>query len=197
MQTQGSSASQTGSATDSPKRVSVGLLLIGYGNELRGDDAAGPRIARAVADWQYPGVESLALHQLVPEIAEPIARAVRVLFVDACREVERVRWRRLRAAQDQPTALGHVSDPERLLAWAQALYGRCPPAWLLAVPAHSFELGASLSLVTRNALPTALKSIRRFIQAATPVLLNESFRHAKRQKANVARRLSEFRQVGC
>jgi Ni,Fe-hydrogenase maturation factor len=26
------------------------VLVIGYGNELRGDDAAGPRVARAVAD---------------------------------------------------------------------------------------------------------------------------------------------------
>ena len=43
--------------------MKVRLLVIGYGNELRGDDGVGPWVARSVADWQVAGVEAVAVHQ--------------------------------------------------------------------------------------------------------------------------------------
>jgi len=45
------------------------ILLIGYGNELRGDDAIGPLVARALAELRLPGTQVLALTQLTPELA--------------------------------------------------------------------------------------------------------------------------------
>ena len=59
------------------------LLVIGYGNELRGDDGVGPRVARAVSDWRLPGVTALAVHQLAPELAEPLSLSDAAVFVDA------------------------------------------------------------------------------------------------------------------
>src|SRR5947209_7059306 len=40
--------------------VMGGVLVIGYGNELRGDDGVGPCVARTVASWQRPGLRALA-----------------------------------------------------------------------------------------------------------------------------------------
>src|SRR5262249_51109422 len=59
------------------------LLVIGYGNELRGDDGVGPAAARAVAAWAEPCVQAIATHQLTPELADAIAGAEEVVFVDA------------------------------------------------------------------------------------------------------------------
>ena len=64
------------------------FLVIGYGNELRGDDAAGPCVARGVADWGRPEVDGLAVHQLTPELAPALAGAEVVVFVDACADDE-------------------------------------------------------------------------------------------------------------
>jgi hypothetical protein len=63
--------------------MKVRLLVIGYGNELRGDDGVGPAAARAVAAWNEPGVQGIATHQLTPELADAIAGAEEVVFVDA------------------------------------------------------------------------------------------------------------------
>jgi hypothetical protein len=60
-----------------------GILLIGYGNELRGDDGVGPYVAREIDRRDLPGVRTFALHQLAPELAEEIAGADGVIFVDA------------------------------------------------------------------------------------------------------------------
>ena len=61
----------------------MNFLVIGYGNTLRSDDGAGQIVAEKIAQWNLPGVRSLAVHQLTPELAEIIAQADAVIFIDA------------------------------------------------------------------------------------------------------------------
>ena len=122
----------------------IDLLMIGYGNELRGDDGAGPQVARAVADWRRPGVRALAVHQLTPELTAELAEAERVVFVDAAVDSGMVCWRQVAAATG-PAPLGHTCDPGWLLALALALDARAPAAWLVTVPARRLDCGAELS----------------------------------------------------
>jgi len=145
-------------------------LVIGYGNDLRGDDGAGPRVAETVAALNWPGVQAIVARQLVPELAEPIARAGLVLFVDACpidaaAGEARVQIQRVEMAAGN-SALGHAGNPGALLALAQALYGACPPAWLVAVPAASFELSDALSAVAERGIAQAIEELRALIARA-------------------------------
>lgn len=135
------------------------MVVIGYGSDLRGDDAAGPRVAEVVRGWGLAGVEAIAAHQLVPELAEPLARARRAIFVDAAAGACRVAVTPLEAG-GAPGALGHAGDPRALLAVTAALYGAWPEAWLVALPAASFELGADLSDVAERGVAEALALIR-------------------------------------
>jgi hydrogenase maturation protease len=60
------------------------LLVIGYGNTLRGDDAIGPLAVQELEDEnEFSDVEFLTCHQLAPEVAEHLSRAGAVLFIDA------------------------------------------------------------------------------------------------------------------
>jgi hydrogenase maturation protease len=142
-------------------------LVIGYGNELRGDDASGPCVARRVADWRRPDVGGLAVHQLTPELAPALAGAELVVFVDACVEEagREVCLRRLKAG---PAAvMGHTSDPPWLLALAETLYGGRPEAWLATIPAADFSLGARLSPTARAGVAVALRQIYRLVHAGS------------------------------
>lgn len=141
------------------------FLVIGYGNELRGDDAAGPCVARRVADWGRPEVDGLAVHQLTPELAPALAGAEVVVFVDACVE-EGGREVCLRRLEAGPRAgSGHTSDPRWLLSLAEALDGRRPEAWLVTIPAADFGLGARLSATARAGVAVALRQINRLVHA--------------------------------
>lgn len=62
------------------------FLIVGHGNQLRGDDAAGAQVANAVARWNIPNVTAMTVHQLIPELAIEISRADYVIFIDACGE---------------------------------------------------------------------------------------------------------------
>lgn len=137
-------------------------LVIGYGNTLRTDDAVGPRAAGAVRGWGLPGVTALAVAQLTPELSEPLSAARLAVFVDA----------RL-AADDDPSGVkvepleptggastfGHTGDPRRLLALARDVYGRCPRAWLVTVPAADVGVGEGLSPRAVRGLEDALRRI--------------------------------------
>jgi hydrogenase maturation protease len=126
-------------------------LIIGYGNPLRGDDAFGCRAAERI-----PG--AIAVHQLTPELMDPISRADRVIFLDASAEgvPGEIRRRPVQPSADS-RAFTHQATPESLLAGAQALYGRAPEALLITVTGASFDLSDTLSPEVEKALEEVLR----------------------------------------
>lgn len=139
------------------------ILVIGYGNTLRGDDALGPRAAEAVARWNRPGVSVVSVQQLTPELAEPIATARLVLFLDARFVPGGSAMLQPIHADPSPSPLGHVSTPHRLLALAGVVYAAVPSAWLLTLPAVDFSLREGLSPQGEAALREALRLIDGFL----------------------------------
>jgi hydrogenase maturation protease len=134
------------------------LLVIGYGNELRGDDGVGPAAARAVACWNLHGVRALDLHQLTPETADVVGQAGCVVFVDASVEADLLEVREL--SEESGARATHASDPREVLALARLLHGRRPRAWLITVPAENLALGEGLSPSCSRCLHAALRHIR-------------------------------------
>jgi len=60
------------------------VLIIGYGNPLRGDDGAGWQAAGILKERiRDERVQVVRSHQLMPEMAEAISRARKVIFIDA------------------------------------------------------------------------------------------------------------------
>ncbi len=143
-------------------------LIIGIGNALRGDDGIGPTVVDAVP--ARLGVETMTVHQLVPELAETMQRAERVLFVDAALNRTELDVERVLPAPHR--GIGHACTPAAMLGWCELIAGSVPETWLLAIPATSFELGDALSDRTRAWVPEALARIETWLnQAPEPVLV--------------------------
>lgn len=158
-----STAPNTQTPTDYP------FLIIGYGNNLRGDDAVGPWVATAVANWHLPSVKSLAVEQLMPELAADLAKANYVIFIDACNNscTQTLQINPIvvnKASLDLCTEpiLADDCKPPTLLALTHVVYGRHPQAWLLQVPAECFDLGQSLSDTAYQGCDRALRIIEQF-----------------------------------
>jgi hydrogenase maturation protease len=137
------------------------VLVIGYGNDLRGDDGAGQRAAAQVDGWRTPGVQVRSLHQLTPELAYPLATADRAVFLDAhpLADGEAVRVRRLTAAP-ATTRFAHSFDPQGLLNLTRIAFGRAPEAWWITIPALDFAFGAALSPLAERGIADALAAMR-------------------------------------
>lgn len=146
-------------------------LVIGYGNELRGDDAAGPRVAREVQRWGLPNVRALALHQLTPELAPLLAEAGAAIFIDAytARSTTSpvpIRVHRIGPYVERQLG-GHSGDPRALLALAETLYGRAPRAWWVKIPAFEFAHGESISRLTQRGMRAAQRRIFTLVGAVS------------------------------
>lgn len=142
-------------------------LVIGYGNTLRSDDGAGQHIAETIATWNLDQVQVLSVHQLTPELAEPLATVHTAIFVDvyaanvsdtAVQVIELLPSR-------SPTVatLGHTADPRSLLVLTQQLYSTAPLSWWVLVPAINFEFGEALSPVAQQGIEAALEQIKQLI----------------------------------
>ena len=140
-----------------------GLLVIGYGNELRSDDGVGPKTAAAVAEWNLPGVRTLTCHQLTPELAVPVAASHCVVFVDACvGSASSVELCGLRpAAPDQ--IMAHAADPRFLLRLAKDIFGRKPSAFWLTIPIENVAFGQGFSARAEEGIQAALGKIRELL----------------------------------
>jgi hydrogenase maturation protease len=138
----------------------AGLLVIGYGNPLRGDDGVGPQVVEAIEELHLPAVQTLICHQLSPEHAEPIARARTVVFVDAA--VDAPKDVQLRKLEPNATSqlMAHAADPRTMLALARDVFGHCPEAWWLTIPAVKLGFGEELSPAARQGCEVALEQIR-------------------------------------
>jgi hydrogenase maturation protease len=146
----------------------VRVLILACGNTLRSDDGVGPWLA----DWaeqhfaSQPEIRVISRQQWTPDLAEDVAHAESVLFIDCSIEsapgsVSIVKVRPNAPAQGLATH--HQGAPE-LLALARELYNSLPQnAVLLTVGAGSTELGESFSDRVQAALPIACALIEATI----------------------------------
>jgi hydrogenase maturation protease len=140
----------------------AGVLVVGYGNPLRGDDGVGWHAARLLAgDPRLDGARVLTHHQLAPELAEEISRASLVVLVDASTEGDpgSVRVRKVEPRPAAPATWSHHLDPKTLAGLAEAIYGATPPMVLVSVCAASFAEGDGLSSTLERALPEVVEVV--------------------------------------
>jgi hydrogenase maturation protease len=140
------------------------ILIIGWGNPLRGDDGVGWRAAERLAELLAGRDAAVRVsHQLLPEYAEEISRSQIVIFIDAaCGNIStgEVRIERVEPRRSPNAAFSHQMDPPALLGMSEALYGRCPEAIFFTVAGRSFGYGEKLSAEVESQLPALLERIQ-------------------------------------
>jgi hydrogenase maturation protease len=139
----------------------AGVLVVGYGNPLRGDDGIGWHAARLLADDpRLAGARVLACHQLAPELAEDVSQASLVVLLDAAEgDPGSVSVRQIEPRPATPATWSHHLDPETLAGLAQTLYGAVPPIVLVSVAAATFAEGDGLSSALQQALPGVVETV--------------------------------------
>ncbi|HEY1495691.1 MAG TPA: hydrogenase maturation protease [Candidatus Solibacter sp.] len=141
-------------------------LVIGYGNPLRGDDGAGYIAGELLRERiQNPAVEVLSLLQLTPELMEPISRARQVIFLDAAIIGRAGGYQRVPLRPSPACSrFTHHTNPETLLAGAQALYGHTPEAVLYTIPGKFFEIGQELTPSVRRAVEALVAELAALLR---------------------------------
>lgn len=146
----------------------MSVLVIGYGNTLRGDDGLGWVAAeRLQAATRSLPVTIMTSHQLGIEMVEEIAGAEHLIFLDvtASGEPGAIECRSLEASRDSYGMLEHHVHPEVLLTICRALYGHIPESYLFTVGGESFDFSESLSPVVEAAIPDLISQVIALINS--------------------------------
>ena len=144
--------------------VPAPVLVFGWGNPSRGDDALGPLFVDAVEAMRLPGVECLTDFQLQVEHALDLKGRQRVLFVDASANAAApFTIERIEPARDSSFTTHAVSPQAILQVFREVEAEPPPPCWLLAIRGDAWELGTAPSEAARQNLEEALDWGRRWI----------------------------------
>src|SRR5688500_245788 len=144
-------------ATDKQRGKDL-VVVICFGNPLRGDDGVGRAVATELMARRSSAAECLYVvfaHQLTPELALPLSRASVAVFVDAAADLppgEVVRRHVTAGGRHAPHALGHHQSIGSVLAFAAHLFGRVPESWAITVGGAQWGYGTKLSAPVRAAV---------------------------------------------
>jgi hydrogenase maturation protease len=139
------------------------ILVFGWGNPSRGDDALGPLLVERIETMRLPDVECLTDFQLQVEHALDLKERRQVLFVDASIDIATIAATRIEPNRDT-TFSSHAMSPQSVLqTYLDIENSAPPPSWLLAIGARSFELGDPLTPDATANLEAALAWARKWL----------------------------------
>ena len=158
------------------------VLVFGWGNPSRGDDALGPLLIEQLSALmnvvQASRVEFLTDFQLQVEHALDLRGRQRILFVDASMRCEAPFAVSLLQPACDASFTTHAMSPEAVMHVFTQLEGnKPPPCMLLAIRAESFELGKPPSEAALSHLVQAVAWCQRWLEAEVPLVKVHEVHH--------------------
>lgn len=146
----------------------VRVLIIGYGNAVRSDDALGIHAAHALGEYyrDRANVRAIATSQLCWELAEDLSQADCALFLDASIAATpgTIVAEELNVKCSKPE-LSHHCTPVTLLTTTLQLYGKAPCAASLTMVGSSFAVGIGLSKLVQSRFEEFLGKAKAVVAA--------------------------------
>lgn len=139
--------------------------VIGIGNELRGDDAAGLLVARRLRELTLPGVEAVEADEAT-DLVELLGSAERAILVDAVvgasapGDVVRLR----EPSRGRLAATTHNLRLHEALGLARVLYGLPTSMTVYGIEGRLFDVGAALTPEVAAGVQAAVERILRELE---------------------------------
>ena len=142
------------------------VLVFGYGNLSRGDDALGPLLLEYVeTHCDLDKIEILSDFQLQIEHALDLENRAVVLFVDASGSCDGEFDFSLLEPDRDKSYTTHAMSPAAVLDVYQSIKNQTPPpCFLLSIKAKKLELGEGLSKQAENTLVQACQYADELLQ---------------------------------
>ncbi|NTW32856.1 MAG: hydrogenase maturation protease [Bacteroidetes bacterium] len=138
------------------------ILIYGYGNPGRQDDALGIRLTENIEKWiiseNISGVETDCNYQLNIEDAARISESDIVIFADATIEdIDDLAFTTINPDDSKIEFSMHAVSPAFVLDLCRKIYNKCPETYLLHIKGYEWDFKEELS---SNAIINLEKAIK-------------------------------------
>lgn len=156
------------------------VLVIAYGNLYCRDDGAGYYVINALRkrmgirelqpdedgmDELGKGLDTLLVHQLIPEIASVVAHYHTVVFVDSHTGIIPEEVRVIPVKEEYGFhAVTHHMSPGMFLATARKIQGTAPTGYLVSIKGDDFNFGLGLTDACKTRADASIQKILDLIQ---------------------------------
>ena len=157
------------------------VLIIGYGNAYCRDDGIALYVLNVVRkqmnlsilqpdedgldELGHP-IDTIMVHQLIPELAPLLANYQKVLFIDAHKGTIPEEVRIIPVHEEYGFhAVTHHMSPGMLLTLARQNNGVAPPGFLISIKGEDFDFGLGISDSCRSRADMALDRILTLVEA--------------------------------
>ncbi len=126
------------------------VLVYGYGNPGRQDDALGNEMVLKIQDWldehHLRCMATDSNYQLNIEDAEKISQYDIVVFIDASKEeIHEYKFEKLTPQEDKVEFTMHAVSPSYVLHLSKKLFNKQPQAYILGIKGYEWELQEGLT----------------------------------------------------
>lgn len=148
---------------------SIKVLVYGYGNPGRQDDALGNEMVEKIKEWatknHFTNIETESNYQLNVEDAELISKKDVVVFVDASQEdIHEFKFKHLEPSAEKVEFSMHAVSPEYVLHVCKDLFGKTPKSCQMAIKGYAWEFQEGLTDNARLNLEQAFQYLTRRLE---------------------------------
>ncbi|MDQ1337866.1 MAG: hypothetical protein QG617_833 [Campylobacterota bacterium] len=114
-------------------------VIIGYGNELRGEDAFGLDVIKELQKLTLKETKFISAHQLTPEMVLELQEADEIVFIDTCHDEKNPCTLACSLVEQSSLNLSHHISPKTVIYMLKNLYAKNPNFYIYSMMSGSFE----------------------------------------------------------
>jgi len=139
--------------------------VIGYGNELRGEDAFGIDVIKRLELEKVQNVQLLSLYQLTPEIVLDLLESDEIIFIDACYENKNNYKLACSLENTKALHLSHHISYRVIIHMLNSLYDRYPKYQVYSMFTSNFDDIIDFSQYKEAVEKTSTYLLQEFIKS--------------------------------
>ncbi|MCK5110625.1 MAG: hypothetical protein KAQ94_03815 [Arcobacteraceae bacterium] len=114
-------------------------VFIGYGNDLRGEDAFGIDVIKELEKYELEETKFISIFQLTPEIVLELLDYDEIIFIDACYSLDNQYSLACSIKKQNSSSLTHHIFPENIIAILNGVYGKYPKYQIISMLTNKFD----------------------------------------------------------
>jgi hydrogenase maturation protease len=139
------------------------ICIIGIGNTLRGDDGVGAYVCSEIESLNLPGVDTVVVQQLTPDLMEDLQQYNDIVIVDASYNCNGFDFYPLEADEGNAQSSSHAVNASMFYWLFKKVYSKQPSFYICAIEPEDVSIGSGLTITAKANAEKAVRAITEWI----------------------------------
>jgi hydrogenase maturation protease len=141
------------------------ICIIGIGNTLRGDDGVGAYVCTGIESLNLPGVDTIIVQQLTPDLMEDLQRYEHVIITDASYNCKGFAFYPLEVDETNAQSSSHAVNASMFCLLFKKVYSKQPSFYICAIEPEDVSIGSGLTITAKANADKSICAITMWIDS--------------------------------